>query len=52
MILSDASLVFSVFAKNSLSDRAVNRANSFGYAFTQETGFVRHRAVPALRGNQ
>ncbi len=36
----DASLVFSVFAKNSLSDRAVNRANSFGYAFTQETGFV------------
>ncbi len=28
----DASTVFSVFAKNSLSDPDVNRANSFGYA--------------------
>ncbi|MNR52133.1 hypothetical protein D3C85_1719190 [compost metagenome] len=36
----DASLVFGVFAKECLSDRTVNRTNSFGYAFTQETGFV------------
>ena len=38
--LVDASPIFSVFAKDSLSDRAVNRANGFGHAFTQETGFV------------
>ena len=36
----DASLIFGVFAKESLSDRAVDSANSFQYAFTHETGFV------------
>ncbi|CCK08265.1 phosphopyruvate hydratase [Cronobacter sakazakii 696] len=38
--LVDTSLIFSIFANDSLSDRAVNRANRFGYAFAQETGFV------------
>ena len=38
--LVDASLIFSIFAQDCLSDRAVYRSNSFGYAFTQETGFV------------
>ncbi len=36
----DASLVFGVFAKDCLCNWTVNRANSFGYAFAQETGFV------------
>ncbi|SPW60093.1 Uncharacterised protein [Escherichia coli] len=38
--LVNASLIFSIFANQRLSDRAVYRSNSFGYAFTQETGFV------------
>ena len=38
--LVDASLIFSIFTQDCLSDRAVYRSNSFGYAFTQKTGFV------------
>ena len=36
----EVSLVFSVFTQQSLSNRAVYRANSFGYAFAHEAGFV------------
>ncbi len=48
MILSMPA-VFSVFAKNSLSNRGpVNRANSF-WLRLYRNGICRHRAVPALR---
>ena len=38
--LVDASLIFSIFAQDCLSDRAVYSANRFQYAFAHETGFV------------
>ena len=38
--LVDASLIFSIFTQQSLSNWAVNSCNSFQYAFTHETGFV------------
>jgi hypothetical protein len=38
--LIDTSLVFRVFAQDSLCNWAVNSANRFQYAFAQETGFV------------
>ena len=38
--LVDASLIFGIFANDSLSNRTVNSANRFQYAFAHETGFV------------
>ena len=38
--LVDASLIFSIFTQQSLSDWAVYRTNSFQYAFTHEARFV------------
>ena len=38
--LVDASLIFGIFANDSLSNRTVYSANRFQYAFAHETGFV------------